>query len=101
MQKENIRDWKQECLRKGYVKGRKEGYQQGLKGGVEVGRQSERQKILQDILEDRFGPLPKTVSLYIDSERDEQTLRSLIRSASKVDSMEAFCGQLDEIWLSQ
>ena len=69
MQKENIRNWKQRCIRKGYVKGRKEGYQQGLMAGVHVGRQ----KMLQDILEGRFGPLPKTVTIYV--ERVKRTSR--------------------------
>ena len=50
--------------------------------------------MLLDALEDRFGSLPKPVTAYIESEEDAQELRRLLRSAYRVESLEAFCKQI-------
>lgn len=75
-------EWKEKYLSEGRQEGRLEGRLEG------------RQEMLLDALEDRFGSLPKPVTAYIESEEDAQELRRLLRSAYRVESLEAFCKQI-------
>ncbi|OUO53639.1 hypothetical protein B5F76_05130 [Desulfovibrio sp. An276] len=80
--KEWSEEWSEEWKEKYLSEGRQEGRLEG------------RQEMLLDALEDRFGSLPKPVTAYIESEEDAQELRRLLRSAYRVESLEAFCKQI-------
>lgn len=64
--------------------------------GIQQGILKERKDRLREELEDRFGNLPKSLSIAIERLSDAVLVKELTRVARQADSLQAFARQLPE-----
>ena len=110
MLEERAAQWKDEYIQRGVLLGRAEGEARGISigeaRGISIGKaegisigeaRGESRGLgiaLRDLLETRFGSLPPSVLEYIKNTSDVDTLRQLMRDATRAESLDAFMGQL-------
>jgi len=74
--------------------GRQEGRQEGLEKGRQEGHVEAMQASVLDALEVKFDRVPDGLSEVVRAIHDEATLRNLLKSAVKADTLDAFAAAL-------
>ncbi len=74
----------------------KRGMQRGLQRGMQQGMQQGMREDIKEVLIERFGACSSFVVDKLEHIDEEKTLRSLLRKAVRVSSLDIFSSELDD-----